>query len=104
MGVVRLLIKWFYSQTVETAQRGNRDLKSNEDLMLVELWVLADKLLIPQLQNQVIIEIEALRIRFRTTCTKSLRYVYENTPVGCPLRKLLVQQCAFNVDPEWYSR
>jgi hypothetical protein len=71
--------------------------KSNADQWLVELWVLADKLLIPSLQNVVIRELERLRKRFRTTSTRCLHYVYEKTGPGSQLRNLFISWCAFNM-------
>ncbi|KAL2072754.1 hypothetical protein VTL71DRAFT_12097 [Oculimacula yallundae] len=71
--------------------------KNLADKMLIEIWVLADKLLIPGLQNFAIFELEDLGKRYKTTSTDCLEYVYERTPSGSPLRKFFLQQCAFNV-------
>ncbi|KAH8602925.1 hypothetical protein B0O99DRAFT_679906 [Bisporella sp. PMI_857] len=99
----RMLVKWSYSQDLVVQHRSqscinlNKELKAEEDMTLAELYVLADRLLIPKLQNRVIREIELLRNRFGMTNTKCLSYVWENTAPESPLRKLLVQQCAFNM-------
>jgi hypothetical protein len=74
------------------------------DQLLVELWVLADKLLIPSLQNAVIQELEKLRAFHKTTSTKFLHYVYDKTGPGSPLRRLFVHWCAFNVASDWFSK
>lgn len=58
---------------------------------------MADKLLIPSLQNVVIRELERLRYRYKTTSTRSLYYVYEKTGPGSELRKLFISWCAFNM-------
>jgi hypothetical protein len=78
--------------------------KPPTDQLLVELWVLADKLLIPSLQNDVIQALEKLRAQHKTTGTKCLHYVYDKTGPGSPLRRLFVHQCAFNVASDWFSQ
>ena len=80
-----------------------RNEKSTTDQWLVELWVLAGKLLIPSLQNIVIRELERLRTRYKTTSTRCLHYVYENTGPGSQLRKLFVSSCAFNMASKRYE-
>ena len=75
---VRLLVNWMYTEKLDVQQLGDNppandtDAAAHEDFSLVELWVLADKLLIPR-----------------------LAYVYEHTEAGSPLRKLFVEQCAY---------
>jgi hypothetical protein len=104
---INLLIKWFYTQNIELSQlnlsyKEAKPVKTAEDRQLVELWVLADNLIIPELQNQVIRLIEGVRNKHKRTCTKELAFAWENTAEGSPLRGLLLQQCAFNVHPEWF--
>jgi hypothetical protein len=85
-----------YHQELDIGQV-TRNEKSKADQWLVELWVLADKLLIPTLQNVVIRELERLRKRFKTTSTRCLHYVYEKTGPGSQLRNLFLSWCAFNM-------
>lgn len=119
---IRSLVKWFYSSSLDHLEQvAFRKLRSPgpgpvgktraiikspkpaEDMLLCELYVLADKLLIPRLCNQIINEIEELRFFYKVTPTKCLEYVYENTAEDSPLRRLMVQQCAFHVPAEWYE-
>ncbi|KAE9381284.1 hypothetical protein N431DRAFT_392327 [Stipitochalara longipes BDJ] len=93
---VRLLIHWMYHQELDVGKILRND-KSKIDQILVELWVLADKLLVPALQNVVIKELERLRNKYKTTSTRCLPYVYEKTGPGSELRKLFISWCAFNV-------
>jgi hypothetical protein len=74
-----------------------RNEKGRIDQTLVELWVLADKLLIPSLQNVVIQELERLRKKFKSTSIRCLPSVYEKMGPDSQLRKLFVSWCAFNV-------
>jgi len=62
---------------------------------LVELWVLADKLLIRRLQNDAMRQIQALSDKFAVLATKCLHYVYENTGKDSPLRKVFIYQVAW---------
>ncbi len=76
---VRLLIDWFYTQILETQQPEELlkdNAKDDEDLTLIQLWILADRLIIPELQNLVIDEID-------------LDNVYNNTTAGSPFRRWL---------------
>ncbi|KAF8848134.1 hypothetical protein BDZ45DRAFT_539644, partial [Acephala macrosclerotiorum] len=93
---VRLLIHWMYHQELDIGKITSQ-MKSLTDKMLVELWVLADKLLIPPLQNTIIHELERQRNRFRATSTSCINYVYEKTAPGSPLRRLFVSWCAWNM-------
>ena len=66
-------------------------------------WILADRLLIPRMQNQVVAKI----------CTQLLplaimpdvKMVYENTSPDSKLRKLVAYLCAFEREPKlWATR
>ncbi|CZR51148.1 uncharacterized protein PAC_01023 [Phialocephala subalpina] len=93
---VRLLIHWMYHQELDVGKTTSQT-KSLTDKMLIELWVLADKLLIPPLQNSIVQELERQRKRFKATSTSCINYVYEKTAPGSPLRRLFVSWCAWNV-------
>lgn len=72
-------------------------------MFLFQLWVLTDKLLIPRLQNLVICQIEANRIRNRKFTSAMIPYVYENTSNGSPLRRFLVEFIAYHSIKSWVS-
>jgi hypothetical protein len=79
-----LFAKWIYSKTIK-----DDDGKSPPPTEMVQLWVLADKILVPGLQNA------AIRGLHERGCIISLHefgYVYDNTTVRSPLRRLLVDQ------------
>jgi hypothetical protein len=75
---------------------------------LSNLWVLADKLLIPRLQNWVINSIEKIRKKLNMVATwpTNLNYIYSNTTPESPLRWLIVRlhQCTINLAIGSYSR
>jgi hypothetical protein len=103
---VRLLIQWFYTQELGTRQP-EEELEDRdcfqEDLALAKLWVLADKLLLPRLQNQVIEKMEEIRTALNELPTSCATYIYEKTAAGSPLRRWLVHVCAGWLDQEYFA-
>ncbi|KAE9381285.1 hypothetical protein N431DRAFT_301748, partial [Stipitochalara longipes BDJ] len=88
--VVRFLVEWLYTQDINTRRRqeiGSVDEDADEDLTLVKLWILADELLLPRLQNAVLYKLQRIREAFRHTPLKCLHYVYEHTEFASPLRE-----------------
>jgi hypothetical protein len=69
---------------------------------LIKLWILADKLLIPELQNLVIDRIDDIREVTEAIPTDCLHSVYSNTSAGSPLRRWFVHQCATQLEPDWF--
>ncbi|XMA14328.1 hypothetical protein WAI453_007119 [Rhynchosporium graminicola] len=64
-----------------------------EDTHLVELWVLADKLADPELQNCAIDHKVQMGVVCEWPAHKNFNYKYENTATDSQLRLLAVQQC-----------
>lgn len=80
---VALLLRWMY-----TGKLHDREDKLPSCCDLIEFWMLADKLLIPEAQN-----LAAKRIRNENIVpTSYLARVYKNTVPSSPLRKLLIDQ------------
>ncbi|KAL2072758.1 hypothetical protein VTL71DRAFT_12101 [Oculimacula yallundae] len=109
---VRLLVHWFYTQDLDTImldrlctskqqEEGNAYPVSqrNQDRALAQLWVLADKLLIPRLQNAVIDEIVRIKQHTNFATTKEIKYVFDNTAPSSCLRRLYVDSCIKNCIP-----
>lgn len=69
--------------------------------VLVKLWILADTLLIPTLQNQIVVAIEKLRKEENFTATYLLHYIFENTARDSPLRALFRDQCLWELRKSW---
>jgi hypothetical protein len=104
--VVRLLVEWFYTQTLNTRQPDEKlddAATMEEDLILAKLWVLADKLLLPQMQNQVLDRVQEIRDAAGRIPTECLHYVYNNTPPGSSLRRWYVYECASWLDRNWLA-
>jgi hypothetical protein len=111
----RHLVQWFYSKSMNFEShfenhvpRNSADWNSHQapcrkkSRTLVDLWILADKLLIPEVQNLVIEEIIAA---YRTGCLGSIAYqvnhVYENTEPGTALRRVIATLFSWRCDPEY---
>ena len=69
---------------------------------LLEFWILADKLLIPVLQNKILDALAAIET-LPVDVLPCVQYVYDNTPEGSPLRRFLVEQIAWHVRPQAYA-
>jgi hypothetical protein len=67
-------------------------------LELAELFVFADKRGAPKLKNRIIDEIVARNIQLRIVPVTVVPYVYANTLESSPLRKLLVDLVAWDID------
>lgn len=97
--------------TIPVAKKNKDETESTEEwkeqkdqsMALFELWVLAEKLLIPRLQNLVITELLARSNQRGKAATFGFRYFYENTSAGSPLRLLLVDQCAGHLRVTGYA-
>lgn len=90
-----LFVQWLYTQNVvhnpiteDVSGAINQHWHS-----LIHLWVLAEKLMVPRLQNITINAIEKFRKSSLTLPLNEFDYVYENTDTGSPLRRILVEQC-----------
>lgn len=67
---------------------------------MVKLWVLADKLLLPSLQNLIIDALETLRKDSGKTPTLCIRYFCKNTAKDSAIRRFFVALCAGHLKPE----
>jgi hypothetical protein len=64
-----------------------------EEKSLAELWVLAEGLLLPELQNTVIDAMNEIRSTNKFIHTVYLAFVYSHTEAGSPLRRYYVDAC-----------
>jgi hypothetical protein len=89
-GIVTLLVE--FSEFLPTL--------ADEDMSLAELWVLADKLCVPALQNLIIDTIYKICITRDLATTPTFHYIYKNTESGSLLRRLAVLQTTCLLDDE----
>lgn len=118
--VIRILSQWFYTQKVDVANVRKSDSAASPSInpetepstdidlfylqcdCLIKLWVLADQLLIPKLQNMTIDTLEVLSDDQLRLPTPSCKWVYENTAKESPLRNWFVCQFAFRYERNSY--
>lgn len=101
-GAFRLFVQWLYRQELDLFQLrgspveldGNSDDCFTEDMALAELWVRADKMAVPALQNLVVSEIIAIREKTNAVAVTTLHYIYRRTAIDSPLRSLMVSEVA----------
>jgi hypothetical protein len=90
----QLLVQWLYTQKVDIRKITEKLAGERKSQSLVQLWILAEKLEMPRLQNAVVREFQTMRDRGEPVPTLSLKYVYEHFPRTNPLRRLFIHQCA----------
>jgi len=105
-GTFRLFVQWLYYQQLEILQLQDDDvdddLTIDEDKSLFGLWILADKLGAPRVQNLVIESIEKYHEKATAIPTLHLRYIYDNTSVCSLLRRYMVDLCRKYALPKSY--
>lgn len=130
-GAFRLFFQWIYSQKIEVplerylqrdpyiisildnvdfSEWDNEDFaKLIQEFYLVQLWITADHLLMPTLQNVTMTVLISLQdtppnqFYKRTYYEEWFPYLYEHTAPGSPLRHLIVDRNAYDVDWEHVS-
>lgn len=105
----RLFTQWLYTQELKVKQlqisreehkkmvEGPKNPFGAENMDLAELWVLADKMAMPDLQNKVICTIIEIRKHsWHTLAWSTLEFIYENTAVDSLLRQVMVKEVALH--------
>ncbi|TVY50526.1 hypothetical protein LCER1_G005359 [Lachnellula cervina] len=101
---VRLLVYWLYTQTVDlTLPSYDENALKIQASSFAELWVLADFLLIPRLQNAVLSAITSVRRSHHCLHMGSWAYVCAHTAPDSAIRRLLAHQVAFYLDAEVFE-
>jgi hypothetical protein len=90
--------------TQQPEERLIGDPKKDEDRALVQLWILADKLIIPELQNLVINKIDKICEVTGNIPTAVLDSVYAKTSVESPLRRWFFYQCSTQLESDWFTK
>jgi hypothetical protein len=98
--VFGIFANWLYTQTIE-----NEDAKVPSADQLIQLWVLADRLLVPTLQNQALLVLDKQR-QENTSGSKGSRpssssynFAYENTKDDSPLPLYITEYCVARESP-----
>lgn len=95
---IPLLIGWMYSGKIDDI---NNNSPSSQDLYC--LWILADKLLIPELQNCTMLAIQESATKVGVPLSSS-PYVYSATMPDSQLRRIMAHHIAFAPDMAKFTR
>lgn len=95
-----IFVNWLYTQRIEEPNSDKLTMSN-----LLELWLLADRILIPRLQNETLAILN--KARYEHYSGGKFKRVYDNTHEGSPLREYLVSlagtKCGANIKyPESY--
>ncbi|KAH8602937.1 hypothetical protein B0O99DRAFT_588004 [Bisporella sp. PMI_857] len=85
-----------WASACEEERKAHEKICCDQDQHLFKLWVLADELIIPHVQNIAVEQI----LRVFSECgweTSEIEYVYKNTAADSPLRHLCVQMAAWDL-------
>ena len=96
--VFGIFVEWIYTQTL-----GRDCYKAESASRIVELWILADHLLIPALQNLAIRVLCGYNYWFPDL--ETLQMAYANTGLESPIRRLLIKAYAIRskFSKDWMS-
>jgi hypothetical protein len=104
-GAVQFLLQWFYKQRLDVLQlesTGRYD--GTECESLVYLWVLADQLLMPKLQNFIVCRlIEIIIEKHKLLPTHLINFIYKNTSKDSKLRLLFLHLSCFWMRPATFE-
>ncbi|KFY71686.1 hypothetical protein V499_08133 [Pseudogymnoascus sp. VKM F-103] len=96
-----MMIEWLYAGKISEELCTDSDLSIADKMVkdkptfsqLLDVWILADYLIAPQLQNFVIDTMTSRIMKRRLPPVKDFVYFYEHTQSGSPMRKFLVDLC-----------
>lgn len=92
---------WIYKKDLKESCT-NDSLPSAEDL--ADLWILADYLQMPGLQNKAIDLLVQQREKVQKVATNHIIKIWEQTRSEAPLRTLFVDFCAWRLDRGWWEK
>ncbi|KAG4433069.1 hypothetical protein IFR05_011463 [Cadophora sp. M221] len=105
----RLFMQWLYCQRlpiIQVLSHLDPEILSQEwtlDKTLIDLWVLADKFLIPRLQNLVIETMQRKVESSHLVPAYTFKYLYENTAEHSLLRRYIIGLCVVSAYPSVYA-
>ncbi|CAG8980294.1 hypothetical protein HYALB_00008914 [Hymenoscyphus albidus] len=81
------LVQWLYTQDIQPAQlKPDATYNCAEILSIIKLWLLAERLVIPSLQNAAIKKFNDCLNQFKMICHTEINYIWSATKEGSPLR------------------
>ncbi|KAE8446871.1 hypothetical protein EG329_011502 [Mollisiaceae sp. DMI_Dod_QoI] len=105
----RMLVQWLYTQDLEINQMKDDWMPTDgagdeECINLAKLWILADELGIPRLQNTVVETINDASAKWNLVNTSMVRTIYAGTQDDSPLRRFIVALCYYFLPGELYKK
>ncbi|KUJ22798.1 uncharacterized protein LY89DRAFT_763280 [Mollisia scopiformis] len=101
---VKILVEWLYTQLINTAPIEDDAVHVQQRHLLVQLWVLGDRFLIPKLQNLAIHALNRLIMAIGLRPGLSVEYTWAHAPVGSPLRLFFLHAHAVIGEFDWYQQ
>ena len=102
---VNRFVEWLYTHCYGLSSTGTADKVHERYMELARLFVFAEKYDVVDLKNDIIDKL--FESRAKTAVPPQLpliRYIYENTPMGSPFRRLLVAHYTWHINMDWYGR
>jgi hypothetical protein len=113
----RIFIQWLYIQkvgcmdhaaffsTIKTSGEVDEHMKDciPQTTSLLQLWVLAESLLLPQLQNQIMDALHSISQWCLIPFSVNLKYIYDKTAAASPLRRFVTNLLAWSTPSEDYN-
>lgn len=90
-----MFVNWLYTQQIALDGRQFPSLFS-----LLRLWVLADMVLVPKLQNEILRQVEMRRPENIPFSPQTIASFYEQTGTRSPLRRYLAAWCSTSIRHE----
>lgn len=117
-GAFRALVQWLCSQKLphihdqqdfshyhtKSYQESHHAFCGRQIVSHIQLWVLAEKLLIPQLQDEVLYLLNTVGQTCHLPFIYSLHGIYANTSEDSPLRRFVVNLLAWSLESDKYKR
>ncbi|RDL36028.1 uncharacterized protein BP5553_06640 [Venustampulla echinocandica] len=88
-----IFVNWIYTQKIVADDNYAPTLFS-----LIQLWILADRLLVPKLQNKILGQLEIRRADNVPFSGETLASFYNHTVTGSPLRRYLAAWCSNGIE------
>lgn len=98
-----MMVEWLYTGKITEELCQDRGLSNADKLakdkptipQLLDVWILADYLLAPQLQNFLVNMMESKHMKRAVPPVNDFTYFYQHTQKGSPMRQFLVDLCIF---------
>jgi hypothetical protein len=87
----KLFVKWLYTQDIAEEEM---DLLNGDNTNLVDAWILADRFIVPQLQNQLLWSMSSRRGK---VSFESFIRAYEKTAPGSKLCSYIIDRMTYDI-------